>query len=145
VLQDPTRPDRVRAIAGHVLAQFNDLPSGDLAAGVLTASRDPDLQVAALRVLEHVGTAEHLGVVRALAHDPEPAVRGNAIRVLAAVGGDAEVPTIRAALDDESHWVAIHAVGALKRLGRADLLRALVETGHRWATAVHEVFLPGTA
>lgn len=145
VLDDPTRPNRVRAIAGHVLARFNDLPSGDLAAGVLETSRDPDLQVAALRVLERVGTAEHLGVVRALTHDPEPAVRGNAIRVLAAVGGDAEVPTIRAALDDESHWVAIQAVGALKRLGRADLLRALVEAGHRWATAVHEVFLPGTA
>jgi HEAT repeat protein len=134
----------VRAIAGHVLAQFNDLPSGDLAARVLASSHDPDLQVAALRVLEHVGTAEHLPVVRALARDPEPAVRGNAVRVLGAVGGDAEVATIRAALDDESHWVAIHAVGALKRLGRTDLLRSLVETGHRWSTAVHEVFLPGT-
>jgi hypothetical protein len=145
VLGDPLRPNRVRAIAGHVLAQFNDLPSGDLAARVLETAHDPDLQVAALRVLEHVGTAEHLPVVRGLARDPEPAVRGNAVRVLAAVGGEAEVPTIRAALDDDSHWVAIHAVGALKRLGRADLLRSLVETGHRWSTAVHEVFLPGTA
>lgn len=145
VLGDPARPDRVRAIAGHVLAQFNDLPSGDLAARVLETSHDPDLQVAALRVLERVGMAEHLPVVRTLVRDPEPAVRGNAVGVLAAVGGEAEVATIRAALDDESHWVAIHAVSALKQLGRADLLRALVETGHRWSTAVHEVFLPGTA
>jgi hypothetical protein len=145
VLADPTRSNRVRTIAGHVLALFNDLPSGDLAAEVLETSHDADLQVAALRVLEHVGAAEHLPVVRRLARDPEPAVRGHAVRVLAEVGGEAELVTIRAALEDESHWVAIHAVAALKRLGHADLLRSLVEKGHRWSTAVHEVFLPGTA
>jgi hypothetical protein len=145
VLGDAARPARVRTIAGHVLALFNDLPSGDIAARALETADDVDLQVAALRVLERVGTAEHLVVVRRLARSPEAAVRGSAVRTLAAVGGEAELGIIRAALDDESHWVAIRAVRALRELGRTDLLRSLVEAGHRWSTAVQEVFLPGSA
>lgn len=144
-LADATRPPRLRTIAANVLAVFNDLAAGDVAVRALDDAADTDLRAALVRLIERVGTAEHVAVLRRLTADPVPAVRGAAVRALAAVGGESEAGVIRRAVDDDSHWVAIHAVRALQRLGQTDVLTALVARGHRRASAIHEVLAPEAA
>ncbi len=141
-LADAARPARLRTIAANVLAVFNDLPAGDVAVHALDGADDTDLRVALIRLIDRVGTADHVPVLRRLVADPVPAVRGAAVRALATLGGDAETALIRRAIDDDSHWVAIHAVRALRTLGRADLLATLAAHGHGRASAIHEVLAP---
>lgn len=141
-LADAARPVRLRTIAANVLAVFNDLPAGDIAAHALDGADDTDLRVALIRLIDRVGTADHVPLLRRLVADPVPAVRGAAIRALATLGGDAEAALIGRAIDDDSHWVAIHAVRALRKLGQGELLATLIAHGHHRASAIHEVLAP---
>ena len=134
-LADPRQPAKPRAVAAKVLAGFNDQASADIAAAVLDQTNDVDLRVAALQVIERVGTADHLPLARRLTKDPEPAVRGSAIKILGTQGNEADVPLLVDALEDPVSWVAIHAAEGLRRRGRA-VLEAVAEVRRRRSSVV---------
>jgi hypothetical protein len=134
-LSDPTQPPKLRAVAAKVLAGFNDQASADIAAKVVDQTDDLDLRVAALQVIERVGTADHLPLARRLIKDPEPAVRGSAVKILGTQGDEADVPLLVDALEDPVSWVAIHAAEGLRRGGRA-VLEAVAEVRRRRSSVV---------
>jgi HEAT repeat protein len=134
-LADPTQPAKLRAVAAKVLAGFNDQAAADIAAAVVDQTEDVDLRVAALQVIEQVGTADHLPLARRLTTDPEPAVRGSAIKILGKQGAEADVPLLVDALEDPVSWVAIHAAEGLRRGGRA-VLEAVAEVRRRRSSVV---------
>jgi HEAT repeat protein len=134
-LADRTQSPKLRAVAAKVLAQFNDADATDIAAAVVEEAEDVDLRVAALQVLERVGPAEHLPLVRRLVNDPVAAVRGSAIKILGKLGGEADIPILVDALEDPVSWVAIHAAEGLRRAGRG-VLEAVAEVRQRRSSMV---------
>ena len=140
VLADASEPPKLRTVAAKVLAGFNDQEAGDIALREVQATTDTDLRVALLQLLQRVGSAEHLDVVRRLVTDPDAAVRGAAIRMIGAIGGESDLALLQTALDDPVSWVAIHAAEALRRSGRTDLLETLARTrGRRSSILMSEV------
>lgn len=140
VLADRSQPPKLRTVAAKVLAAFNDQAAGDIAWREVQATDDTDLRVALLQLLQRVGSAEHLDVVRGLARNPDAAVRGAAVRMIGAVGGEGDLPLLQGALEDPVSWVAIHAAEALRRSGRGDLLEAAAATkGRRSSILMSEV------
>ena len=135
VLGDSTQSAKLRTVAAKVLAHFNDQESGPFAVEAVDQTDDLDLRVAALQILERIGVAEHLPVVRRLAQDPAPAVRGAAIRILARVGEEQDLQRLVTALDDPVSWVAIHAAEGLRQSGRTDLLEQ-VAAAHRRRSSI---------
>jgi len=124
ILADDQQSAHARAVAANVLYELNDWLAADVAARVLE-ERDvpPPLAAEVLRLLERVGRAEHLELVRRLAGSTNAIVRAQAVRAAAGLGGDAEVGAVTAALHDHSPWVAHEAAMGLVRLGRHDVLR----------------------
>jgi HEAT repeat protein len=136
VLADRGRPAKLRTVAAKVLAAFNDQPAGPIAVAVLADTDDLDLRVAALQILQRIGSAEHLPVARRLAADPAPAVRGAAVRILSRVGEPEDLQRLVDALEDPVAWVAIRAAEGLRQAGRPDLLERLAAARHRRSSIV---------
>jgi HEAT repeat protein len=134
-LADRTQSAKLRAVAARVLANFNDQEAVDIAATVVEDADDVDLRVAALQVLERVGSVEYLPLARRLVKDPIAAVRGSAIRILGTQGGADDIPILVDALEDPVSWVAIHAAEGLRRGGRG-VLEAVAEVRQRRSSMV---------
>lgn len=138
-LADPGQRPKLRAVAARVLAHFNDQEATTIAAIVAEEAEDVDVRVAALTILEHVGTAEHLPLARRLVQDPVAAVRGSAVRILSMQGEERDVPLLVDALEDPVTWVAIHAAEGLRKAGRG-VLEAVAEVrGRRSAMVAREM------
>jgi HEAT repeat protein len=145
VLADRGRPAKLRTVAAKVLAAFNDQEAGANAVSALTDAVDVDLRVAILDILQRIGSAEHLPIVRRLAGDPEPAVRGAAIRILSRAGEEEDLDLLVGALDDPVAWVAIHAAEGLRRSGRPELLARLAAAQQRRSSVIVSAMVLGDA
>ncbi len=143
-LADDERPARVRTIAADALRRLNHLPAADVGAAVLATASDVDLLAATLRLLAHVGTAEHLPSVRRLIDHPAMAVRATAATALGRLGDRHDVGLLQLALDDPSIWVAMHAARAILAVGAASVLRATADSLHPRAAVAREA-LEGAA
>lgn len=127
-LADRERPPWVRAVAAEALCIQKNPDAGDVAAGVLAEARDPELLVAALRLLELVGRPEHATAVRALRGSEHVMVRAHALHALGTLGDEGDVPLLLEAIGDPSPWVALHAARGLREAGAADLLAHLSDS-----------------
>jgi HEAT repeat protein len=136
VLADRGAPAKLRTVAAKVLAAFNDQDSSAIAVSAIADARDLDLRVAILEILQRIGSVEHLPVVRRLADDPVPAVRGAAIRILSRAGEEEDLDRLVQALDDPVAWVAIHAAEGLRRSGRPELLARLAAAQQRRSSVI---------
>ena len=115
---DDTAPPIVRAIAAGALGQLNDFKSAEIGVRVLRAGWDRDLSAAALRLMERVGRAEDVELIRELLVSEDAVVRGAAAGALGKLGSAADALHLhRAAREDPSQWVAITAARGLRELG----------------------------
>jgi HEAT repeat protein len=136
VLGDDSRAPRVRRIAAESLRRLNYLPAGTVAARVAAGTTDRDLVAACLRLLEAVGHAGCLPVIRPLTDSADAVIRQQAVRALGTLEAPAGIPLLVKHLDDPSPWVAIEAGRALARFEGGRLLAvALAGSGDRAAIA----------
>lgn len=129
----------VRALAAATLKQLGDPKAARLAVRVLERERTLPLQTAALRLLEAVGTREHVPLLRTLCKADHEVLRIRALSALARVGDAGNVPLFEAALDDPSRWVARQAAFGLVRLGRPRALHALADSDRPRAALAYQV------
>ncbi|MFH1852207.1 MAG: HEAT repeat domain-containing protein [Candidatus Neomarinimicrobiota bacterium] len=129
-LIDATAPLHIRIAGAAALATIRDLSAGDLALDLLLKTADPELQAAALRLLQTVGRQTHLAGIRQFATAPEFMVRANACAALGRIGTDTDIDYLRRGLDDPSNWVAFHAAHGLLNLGDRTTLQNVAESAH---------------
>jgi hypothetical protein len=139
VLADQRREPAVRAVAATALAYLLDVDAADVAAAVLAATTDPELQAAVLRLLERVGGGAHAGAVRPRLAAENPVVRAAAAAALGRIGDHDDLLRLRAACEDESRWVALHAARALRNAGDTETLQRLATSGRERATLAMQV------
>lgn len=136
VLADGRRGNRVRRVAAEALRKLHHLPAGVIAASVAEISSDRDLVAACLRLLEAVGHAGHLPVIRALARSTDEVIRQQSVRALGTLEDPARMPSLVKHLFDPSPWVGMEAGRALARFQGGRLLAsAAAGTGDAAAIA----------
>jgi len=136
VLADGRRGNQVRWVSAEALRKLHHLPAGVIAASVAERSSDRDLVAACLRLLEAVGHAGHLPVIRALAASPDEVVRQQAVRALGTLEDPARMPGLVKHLYDPSPWVGLEAGRVLARFQGGRLLSsAAAGTGDAAAIA----------
>jgi hypothetical protein len=145
VLADRSHPTRVRAIVAGALVDLKDLESVGAAEKILREEDDPDLLIAALRLLRKLGGADAVPSARKHCRAANPAVRGHAIRALSRLGGPAEAHLLEEALEDDTPWVVMYAAQGLRGMGRTDILERLARSGAPEAQAAREAILVAPA
>lgn len=138
-LGDPDGNPRVRSVAARALAGLPDVEAGPLARSVVRDAADPDLIIAALRLLARVGGPDDADVVRARCASPNAAVRAKALHALGALGGPPDVPRLMDALSDPSPWVAIGAARGLWEAGAEERLQELRASDHPRALLADQI------
>jgi HEAT repeat protein len=142
-LADEGRPAWVRAVEAEALRIQKDLGAADVAARLLGQPQDPDLLIAALRLLEVVGRPEHAAAVRALCGSAHVMVRAYALHSLGTLGDEGDVPRLIEAMEDPSPWVAIHAARGVRQAGAEQLLAHLAASDHPSALLAAQVMEEG--
>jgi hypothetical protein len=127
------------AIAADALRILNDLPTVEVANDILHVQSDPELVVACLRLIRHLGHRDHADVVRPLTESADSVVRAAAVGALAAIGEPSEVPLIRDMLDDDAYWVSLEAARGLLALGDVNTLRRLASAQGPWSVLAQQV------
>lgn len=141
VMANRSQPARVRAIVAGALVDLKDLESVRAAEQILREDDDPDLLIAALRLLRKLGGADAVPLARMHCCAENPAVRGHAIRALSRLGGPGEVHLLEQALEDDTLWVVMYAAEGLREMGRTDILERLADSGGPQAQAAREAIL----
>ena len=139
LLQDPSRPEDVRAVVATALGYIYDYEAADVAADVLAAETNKELVTACLRLMGRVGREEHLPLVRGFIESEEFAVRAAAASALGSLGREEDLARLRTACDDGSRWVALHAARALRDAGDVESLQQLATSGQARATLAMQV------
>lgn len=139
VLRDSQRDPLVRAVASDALRELNDLPSVEIAVRVLPRATDRELAAGCLRLLQHLGHAGQVPLVRAMVSNVDPVIRAAVVSTLGAIGGKAEIPILQARLDDPSFWVSLEAARGLMALGDYATLHRLAASGGPWSTLARQV------
>ena len=139
ILADPARPALARAVSSDALRELNDLPSVEIAVELLANETDREIVAGCLRILRHLGHAEHVPAIRLMASSRDPVIRATAVAALGAIGGPAEVPLLQEKLDDPSFWVSLEAARGLLALGASRTLQRLADSGGAWATLARQV------
>lgn len=129
---------RTRDVAARTLALLRDGASADVAAGLLESEEDEEVLNACLRLLRAVGSARHAPAVRPLLGHAAFSVRAHACAVLGRTGSEADIERLVPAIFDESPWVAIHAAGAILRLGGTGVLEEIGRSSNERATVAAE-------
>ncbi len=129
-LVDPDRPLLVRVVSTSALQQLNDLKAADCAVQVLRTETDREVLASSLRLLAKVGRPEQAEFARALCGSSDFVVRAHALTALARLGEPEDAGILIEAIDDESSWVALHAVNGLKLAGHLSQLRELADSEH---------------
>jgi len=146
-LECETEPAMTRSVAADALRLMRDAGSADVAVAVLETTGDREVAAACLRLLEALGTAAHVDVVRGFTVGEDYVLRAYAITAYAitALGalatGDGDVDLLDFAIDDPSPWVALHAARALRVAGRKDVLRRVAASRRPGTGAAREVLL----
>lgn len=138
-LVDADRPLLVRTVSTSALQQLNDLQAADSAALVLQTAADREVLAGCLRLLAKVGRPEQADAARALCGSSDFVVRAHALTALARLGVPEDSAVLMSAIDDESSWVAIHAVNGLKVAGHLAQLRELAASDHPRAELARQV------
>jgi HEAT repeat protein len=113
----------VRAVAGEALRMLSDIPSADVAAGVVEIEEDRELLASALRLLTVVGRPEHVIPIRVRCASPDFVIRAYALQALGKVSQDeSDIVDLVAAMADPSPWVALHAARGIRTSGSRHLL-----------------------
>ncbi len=128
-LADEQFSSRTRGVAADALRELHDYEAADVAAAMLSRTRERDLLASTLNLLAHVGRAEHLPAIREHAGAPDLIVRARAIAALGFIGAAEDVPVIVEAFYDPSPWVALRAAEALRDAHATDALTALARPG----------------
>jgi hypothetical protein len=127
-LADRAHAPELRAIAADALRRLHDPEAVDVAADLLSVEENRELLAAALRIVAALGRPEHAAQVRPLCTHEDPVIRAVAIQALTTTGAAEDLFLLRLGLDDESHWVAIHAARALRDSGGGASLRVLARS-----------------
>ena len=125
-LVDPGASDGLRVACAEALRRTGFQPALAAVEPLLQPrARAPrEVRAAVLRLVADIGSTQQAALVRPLLDDPDPVVRLHALGAIGALGNpDQDAPALTAALGSDDAWVALRAAGALRRLGRADLLR----------------------
>lgn len=138
-LADEGEVSWVRAVTAESLTALKDLGSGDIAARVVDVGKDPELLVAALKLLAVVGRPEHAGVVRTRCASPDFRIRSAALLALGTLGDEEDRMRLLGAMSDPSPWVAIRAGQGLWEAGGAPLLRDLANSDHPRADLARQI------
>lgn len=120
------RDPRTRRAAVQALAMANASDVAQLI-GYAVADEDIDVQIAAVRTLGQMNTAEANVPLRTALESPFPPIRAEAALALGRRGATKTIPRIRALLDDDEPVVVAAALDALAWLGDPEV-----------ATAVHQ-------
>lgn len=142
VVADHDAVPETRAVAADALRLLNDITAADVAAAQLGDRPAPahrDVVIACMRLLAKVGSAVHVGAVRAHAASEDPTIRSGVVEALATIGDSSDAPMLLAAVDDRSPLVAAEAAQALARIGRGDLLASIPDDGSSRALLAREV------
>jgi HEAT repeat protein len=143
-LADDTATPLARAAAGDALRLLRNPAAAAVAANVLAVPCDREVAAASLRILESLGTAEHVDIVRPLTESSDFVLRAHAISALGSLAtGDEDIAILDEAIDDPSPWVALHAARALARAGRDDVLHRATASLRPGAAAAEEVLMEG--
>lgn len=141
-LECETEPAMTRSVAADALRLMRDAGSADAAVAVLKTTGDREVAAACLRLLEALGTAAHVDVVRGFTVGEDSVLRAYAITALGALAtGDGDIDLLDIAIDDPSPWVALHAARALRVAGRQNVLRRVAASRRPGAGAAREVLI----
>jgi HEAT repeat protein len=140
-LSDSVREPLVRAVAADALRLLNDIESASIAAGIIgdRGEKDRELVTACVRLLGHLGHADHVPLIRPLVSAADPVVRAAAVGALGTIGGTREIPLLQDVLDDVAYWVSLEAARGLMNLGAVDTLRRLARSGGPRAVLARQV------
>jgi HEAT repeat protein len=139
ILDDREQSPEVRAVAADALRAMNDLDSVDVATHLLEVETEREVIASCLRILKHLGHAEHAPVARRLAASPDPVVRAVAVSALGALGSHQDTALLTEKLDDPSFWVSLEAARGLLALGEVGTLRRLAASEGPWSTLSRQV------
>lgn len=127
-LADATAPSYARMVAADALKRMQDLPSAETAVAVLSGNADAEVTRACIRLLAVVGQQQHTRLLDRFVAAPDETVRGAAVSALGRLGTAADLPLLERTLQDDSRWVILRAVKAIRQLGGPESLR---EAGRR--------------
>lgn len=142
-LSDSVRGPLVRAVAADALRLLNDIESASIAADIIgvrgEGEKDRELVTACVRLLRHLGHADHVPLIRPLVTAADSVVRAAAVGALGTIGGPREIPLLQDVLDDVAYWVSLEAARGLMKLGAVDTLRRLASSEGPWAVLARQV------
>lgn len=128
-LEDSNDPE-TQTVCLHVLTRLNDVQALPLAVRLLSHTLDVNVQVAALGLLGHLGTPEHLPLIRSRFDSTQFAVRLAVIRALHQQQSVTDQQIFTKGFDDSSRWVALQSALALKGTGHQHVLHELTFLRH---------------
>lgn len=123
-------PAWVRVVLLKALGELHDWQALPLAEQILALEPNRDLQAAALYLLGRLGHAEHAELVRQKVRSSDFVIRLHAVKALERLATSKDEALLSELVNDDSLWVARHAMEALKAARLFDVLYALAHTEH---------------
>jgi HEAT repeat protein len=138
-LADTTLSTRKRTIVCEALRGLNDSGALPLAYAILEEKEEPELFSAVLRLIADLGYETHLPAVLRCCESPNEVIRINAYKALSQLCDPSHHAILSQGIDDNSPWVAFHAVRGLKAMDQNQELAGLVLAGHPRSELIEQV------
>ncbi len=130
LLADPGAHVKIRVAACDALRWMVDLPSVEIARGLLLEQPGREITAACLRLIGRLGLEEDAPLIAAFTMHDDWVIRLYAVTGLAALADPTYGEQVALSIGDPSHWVAIRAAQGLHDLRRQDLLHHIVSIDH---------------
>lgn len=129
-VHNPQHPAWVRVVLLKALSELHDWQALPLAEQILAQEPDRDLQAAALYLLGRLGHAEHAERVRQKVRSHDFVIRLHAVKALERLATSEDETLLCELVEDDSLWIARHAMEALKQARLFEVLYTLAHADH---------------